>query len=682
MSGSQNRSCCNIIYRLGLNIVMLLTLLLSILLFTGSFLTTCYADNMETQQVLLRPDNPLWNLLELAGFGLLFCGCLYLYEKIGEKFRRGLLVFTLTFVFGLGILLILFGRTVPAADALSVYNAAAEWILGNTDIIHPTVSYLSYYPQQIGLMAFLELLLRIWNLTGLSVPTWHFIKLVYVCLLCGAVWFQYLSLQYLWPENYKKISCCYLVLVCCNLPMIMYSSFVYGEIPSFAALSVGWYLLLRLLGSSSPDSSYRDNVSPGGSSPGGSYRNNVSPGGSSPDSSYRDNVSRNDAPSVTAYDYVPRMLRQILFTGFGSILFLTLSVMLRKNSLIPVIAVLLVLLFEALRPGRNGKMRLGLLIMAVCLAVTSVGILPLVQKCYEKKAGNTLSSGVTAMSYLAMGMQEASRGCGWYNGFNIDTYDTAGMDTAIANEISRLAIDERLTYFREHPGYTADFYLHKHLSQWADGTYASRQATLATYGGRSAFFKEVYEGSLSGGYIEWCNAWQNVLYLGVLVFCIDSLKKRRKSKVVGHMADQTAGHTAGCTADQMADQLDADQLGADQLDADQLGADQHGADQHGADRHGADRHGADQHGADRHGADRHGADRHGADWHGADRLGADRLYVYVGLIAVLGGFLFHTFWEANSRYIFSYSLLLMPYCGAGVYTGICRIRDGVRSRFH
>ncbi len=611
---------------------MLLTLLLSMLLFAGSFLTTCYADNMETQQVLLRPDNPLWNLLELAGFGLLFCGCLYLYEKIGEKFRRGLLVFTLTFVFGLGILLILFGRTVPAADALSVYNAAAEWILGNTDIIHPTVSYLSYYPQQIGLMAFLELLLRIWNLTGLSAPAWHFIKLVYVCLLCGAVWFQYLSLQYLWPEKYKKISCCYLVLVCCNLPMIMYSSFVYGEIPSFAALSVGCYLLLRLLG---------------GVSPGGSYRDNVSPCGSSPDSSYRDNVSRNDAPSVTAYDYVPRMLRQILFTGFGSILFLTLSVMLRKNSLIPVIAVLLVLLFEALRPGRNGKMRLGLLIMAVCLAVTSVSVLPLTQKIYEKKAGNTLSSGVTAMSYLAMGMQEASRGCGWYNGFNIDTYDTAGMDTALANEISRLAIDERLTYFREHPGYTADFYLHKHLSQWADGTYASRQATLATYGGRSAFFKEVYEGSLSGGYIEWCNAWQNVLYLGVLVFCIGSLKKRRKSKVVGHMADQTAGHTEGCTADHMADQLDADQLGAD-----------------------------------RHGADRHGADRLGADRHGADRLGADRLYIYVGLIAVLGGFLFHIFWEANSRYIFSYSLLLMPYCGAGIYTGICRIRDGVRSRFH
>ena len=601
MSGSQNRSCCNIIYRLGLNIVMLLTLLLSMLLFAGSFLTTCYADNMETQQVLLRPDNPLWNLLELAGFGLLFCGCLYLYAKIGERFRRGLLVFTLIFVFVLGVLLILFGRTVPAADALSVYNAAAEWILGNTDIIHPTASYLSYYPQQIGLMAFLELLLRLWNLTGLSAPAWHFIKLVYVCLLCVAIWFQYLSLQYLWPENYKKISCCYLVMVCCNLPMIMYSSFVYGEIPSFAALSVGWYLLLRLLGSVSPDSASRDNASRGSASLGSASLDSASRGSVSPGSSYRDNVSRNDAPSVTAHGSAPHMLCRIIFTGFGSILFLTLSVMLRKNSLIPVIAVLLVLVFEALRPGRNGKMRLGLLIMAVCLAVTSVNVLPLTQKIYEKKAGNTLSSGVTAMSYLAMGMQEAPRGCGWYNGFNIDTYDAAGMDTALANEISRLAIDERLAYFREHPGYTADFYLHKHLSQWADGTYASRQATLATYGGRSSFFKEVYEGSLSGGYIEWCNAWQNALYLGVLVFCIDSLKKRRESRVAGHMADQTA-------------------------------------------------------------------DQHGADWHGTDRHGADQLYVYVGLIAVLGGFLFHTFWEANSRYIFSYSLLLMPYCGAGVYT--------------
>ncbi len=554
------------LYKISLHAVKILTLLLTVLLFVGSFLTTCYADNMETQQVLFRLDNPLWNLLELAGFCLLFCGCLYFYDKFGEKFRRGLLIFTLGFLFCLGVLLILFGRTVPAADAMSVYNAALEWIQGNRDVIHPTVSYLSYYPQQIGLMAFLELLLRLWNLTGISAPAWHFIKLLYVCLLCVAVLFQYLSLKYLWREHWEEISCCYLILVCCNLPMIMYSSFVYGEIPSFAALSVGLYLLLRLLsGISFPG--HASDISCKGMS--------VKPSASE--------VGSGATPSIPGHCAVSAIL-----TGAGSILFLTLSVMLRKNSLIPIIAVLLVLLFEALRSERSVRVRVCLLGMAVCLAVTSVNILPLVQKSYEKKAGNTLSSGVTAMSYFAMGMQEASRGCGWYNGFNIDTYDASGMNSAAANEISRQAIQERLSYFREHPGYAADFYIRKHLSQWADGTYASRQATLATYGGRSEFFQEVYDGSLSSAYIEWGNAWQNVLYLGTLLFCVSAVRRRRKG-----------------------------------TDA------------------------APQNG------------------------GTDSLYLYVGLIAVLGGFLFHILWEANSRYIFLYSLLLMPYCAAGVYTSIC-----------
>lgn len=555
------------LYKISLYAVKFLTLLLAVLLFAGSFLTTCYADNMETQQVLFRLDNPLWNLLELAGFGLLFCGCLHFYDKFGRKFRRGLLIFTLGFIFCLGVLLILFGRTVPAADAMSVYNAALEWIQGNLDVIHPTVSYLSYYPQQIGLMAFLELLLRIWNLTGISAPAWHFIKLIYVCLLCAAVLFQYLSLKYLWREHWEKISCCYLLLVCCNLPMIMYSSFVYGEIPSFAALSVGLYLLLRLLSGI---------IFPGRASDISCKGMSVKPFAS-------------EVSSETILSPKLHCTRSAFFTGTGSILFLALSVMLRKNSLIPIIAVLLVLLFESLRFGRSVRARLCLLGMAVCLAVTSVGILPLVQKCYEKKAGNTLSSGVTAMSYFAMGMQEASRGCGWYNGFNIDTYDAAGMDSALANEISRQAVLERLAYFREHPGYTVDFYARKHLSQWADGTYASRQATLAAYGGRSEFFQEIYDGSLSSAYIEWCNAWQNVLYLGTLVFCVSTVHRKRKNTATAPQGSDT------------------------------------------------------------------------------DSLYLS-LYLYVGLIAILGGFLFHILWEANSRYIFLYSLLLMPYCAAGIYT--------------
>ena len=49
------------------------------------------------------------------------------------------------------------------------------------------------------------------------------------------------------------------------------------------------------------------------------------------------------------------------------------------------------------------------------------------------------------------------------------------------------------------------------------------------------------------------------------------------------------------------------------------------------------------------------------------KAGPPVLSLYLGFIAVMGGFLFHIFWEANSRYVFLYSLLLLPYTANGIY---------------
>ena len=191
------------------------------------------------------------------------------------------------------------------------------------------------------------------------------------------------------------------------------------------------------------------------------------------------------------------------------------------------------------------------------------------------------------MSYFAMGMQESSRADGWYNGFNFYTYQDTGMDTEATNELSKQAIRERLDYFRENPGYAASFYRNKFLSQWADGTYASRQATLATFGGRREFFVRLYEGDYSHYYIEFCNLYQNLLYLGSAVFCFCALfsKKSQEKKNPAERNSSFSFH-----------------------------------------------------------------------W----------LPLYIGLIGVIGGFLFHMIWEANARYILPYSLLLMPYTAWGL----------------
>ena len=460
------------LYPFSVHFIRFLALIFTGLLFLAGFLFTCYADDMTTQKVLTRPDNPLLHLLGMGLFAAVLFAVCRMTKRHSAKLKTPLLVLTMGWILAAGGLLVLFGRTAPAADAWSVYAAAKSLAAGDTSVIHPTESYLSYYPQQIGLLALFEPLIRLWNLLPVDLEAYHFIKCVYVLLTCVIVWFQYRTVHLLWKND--SADCIYLILAGTNLPFIMYSSFVYSEIPSFAALSAGLYYFLRLFSATE--------------------------------------FSTGDASSETGRTH--RNYRNVLL----SLLFLTLAVMLRKNSLVLIIAITFVCVVEGL--FRREK---TLLLYAVVCVLLSVSILPCVQKLYELRAGNTLKTGVPAMSYFAMGMQESSRGNGWYNGYNFETYQENEMNTAATVLVSRDYIAERSAYFREHPDYAASFYFYKFLSQWADGTYASRQATLATLGERHPLVQEIYDGKYSAAYIGFCNIYQSMLYLGCLLYFLQQL---------------------------------------------------------------------------------------------------------------------------------------------------------------
>lgn len=495
------------LYQFACRFIQIFSLLLLSFFFLGAFLSTCYSLDMESQKVLFRWDNPFFNLLGMGAFLLVFGAVLHLFKKAEIRILTALVLIWYLFI---GAVLIVFSKTVPAADALSVYSIAEALARGDTSVIHPIDSYLSYYPQQVGLTLFFEILIRLCNMLPVDVPAYHWIKCLYVLLACIIILFQKKTVHLLWES--EKADRIYLLLAGMNLPFLMYTSFVYGEIPSFTAVTLGFYFLAKL------------------------------------------------------WKKEPQSERKRCMQAAAALLCIMLSVMLRKNNLILVIAILLVVFFQWLKSKKHMLAVWGILCGVCCFTV-----LPVIQKGYEHRAGNTLNSGVTAMSYFAMGMQESSRANGWYNGFNFNTYRDTGMDTDAVNEISRAAIRERLAYFGENPGYAVRFYLDKHLSQWADGTYASRQATLATYGGRRAFFDSLYAGNGSMIFIEYCNLYQNMLYLGGLLFFLEAFRKKR-----------------------------------------------------------------------------------------------DELPLYLGMIGVVGGFLFHIIWEANSRYIFLYSLLLMPYAAKGL----------------
>lgn len=504
------------IYAFALKFVQVLSVFLVGVFFISGFLFTCSAKDMTSQVAVREWDHVIASVPGLAVWILLLWFLCRWALKNPVARKRLLLALVTAWCAAWGLLLVLFGRTVPAADSMSVYSIAEVLAAGNMEVIHPVDSYLSYYPQQIGLAAYYEGIIRLWNLLPQDLPSYHIIKCINTVWACALIFFLYRAVHLLFEDHRTDII--FLTLAGANLPLLFYTSFVYGEVPSFALFSIGlWATLLFLKG----------------------------------------------GPHIASPGRLIRLaaLAAAAFAG---------SVLLRKNSLILVIAAVLVLVFQWFKTRRH-----SLLVTAVVFLACAMGILPLVQRCYELRAHNTLSSGVPAMSYFAMGMQESSRGNGWYNAFNFDTYQQSGMNTETAVALSKEAIAERLAYFQNNPSYAASFYANKFLSQWADGTYACRQATLATFGGRIGLLQQVYEGRYSGVLIFYCNAYQNLVYLGTFIFCLLALKKKTRDS-----------------------------------------------------------------------------------FHG--------LPLYLCLIGVIGGFLFHMLWEANSRYIFPYGLLLLPYAAAGL----------------
>lgn len=495
--------------------VQIFSLILTALLFISAFIFTCYSTDMESQKVLTKTDNPFISLLATLLVLLVLAFFCKLICRNPQKYKRILLFTVFALYLTTVVLFVLFGKTVPGGDSMSVYSMAKSLALGDTSVIHPTDSYLSYYPQQIGLTAYFEGVIRLLQLLPISLHEYHIIKCINGLLVCAIILFQYKTVQLLW--NNDKADCLYLLFAITNVPLVFYSSFIYSEIPSFAAISIGIYYFLNWL-------------------------------------------KQNSTHSAVL-----------------SLIALALSVLLRKNSLIIIIAILLVIFSRWLLNKKSSLIVYGLLCAFLCLT-----ILPCTEKIYEIRANNTINSGVPAMNYFAMGMQEASRGNGWYNGFNFHTYQDSGMDAGLSAQKSKEAILERLTYFKENPGYTANFYLGKYLSQWADGTYACRQATLATFGGRHPIFVSLYEGEYSSYVITYCNVYQNLLYLGAFLFCLFELLRSKKVPSFDDTSDDV------------------------------------------------------------------------------------NLVNYLGLIGVIGGFLFHMIWEANSRYIFLYSLLLLPYAAKGI----------------
>ena len=360
------------------------------LLFLTAFFMSSFSTDMTSQKVLYRVDD----LLIVIPFTVLMTAVFFFAADFLSRSKKKTLILRIAVIMWVlvsGMILILRSKTVPAADAYSNYDIARCFALGDHSAISDG-SYLVYYPHQLGFIAYLELIWKIWNLTGSDLQAYHFMKIINVIFICAIILLQEGQAAKLadhFGKNANLFRCMYLVLSGAFFPMLMYGSFVYGEIPSLAASSAGISLLWDLTGTDKDHDDTKD-----------------------------------------------------FMKAAGAAVFFTLSILLRKNNLILLIAVIIVLIFES---GLDISVRKKIFRKALPLALILCAVLgfaagPAVQKIYENIGGNSLGSGVSGRAYLAMGMQQSERAEGWYNGFNFEVHAIADGDAETEKAICHILL--------------------------------------------------------------------------------------------------------------------------------------------------------------------------------------------------------------------------------------------------
>ncbi len=181
----------------------------------------------------LEMNNLFGVFLGIVCVWFLFKGLSKIYDKYLSKTNP----FVITLVFAvLGYLVslvwIMCAQAVPQADQLTVYNLANQINEGMSEKFGET-SYPVFFPYQLGFISFLRVLIKLFGY-GNYTPVYLVLALnVPMIVLAGSGIIKYI----LGRENSGKTRFFFCVIMFLCLPVYIYTTFIYGDLP-FAALSL------------------------------------------------------------------------------------------------------------------------------------------------------------------------------------------------------------------------------------------------------------------------------------------------------------------------------------------------------------------------------------------------------------------------------------------------------------
>lgn len=188
---------------------------------------------------------------------------------------------------------------------------------------------------------------------------------------------------------------------------------------------------------------------------------------------------------------------------------IVLACIVRKNSLIVLVAAGIVLIIHSIR---NLKPWGAVWTLAMILAVS--GSEQLIYAHYENISGIEVAGGVPYISWIRMGLQDTWAGPGWFDNSSVEEFKKDGYNTEQTKLAEREHLREILKdMWRDKVG-SIDFFRRKILSQWNSPEYSSINETKQFDCEPEAlpdFVKRIYYDD-TPSYQRYMNRYQFVLY--------------------------------------------------------------------------------------------------------------------------------------------------------------------------
>ena len=186
-------------------------------------------------------DSMAKNILALAAAVLVIAGLFWLERRLSVKARiwvpRIMLAMLSIWIGGCGLWWITMIDRIPVGDQAFIYGGASYFIEGGYSFLAKG-AYCDMCPHQLGQMALVELLFRV-------VGTYNYFACQLICvgMAVGIGILGYLLVRQMSGHMAVAVGYCMAMFGC--LPLIFYTGWVYGDIPSTFFMLFAAYCLLK-----------------------------------------------------------------------------------------------------------------------------------------------------------------------------------------------------------------------------------------------------------------------------------------------------------------------------------------------------------------------------------------------------------------------------------------------------